>query len=145
MEKTLVYNLYLPLIAKIVIWLACVVFGSAALIIFVGSFFLNWTDPPWFIALVFLGIAGGNAFWIFSTPHKILLHDDETIEFISTLKSRRIPVREIVSIKPQGTSFGFLAVRTGKRKIRIVAQFDGFHDLLTRIAKINPGVELRGC
>jgi len=123
-----------------------VVFVSVGTIIVVGpALFRNWTGPPWFMGFIFLAILGGNALWVLSIPHKIMFHQDETVEFISVLRRRRVPVREIVSIKPEGTTYGFLVVRTESSKIRLFAQFDGFHDFLTRLKALNPAVELRGC
>jgi hypothetical protein len=83
--------------------------------------------------------------WVLSLPHKIMFHQDGTIEFISVLRRRSVLARDVVSIKPEGTAYGFLVVRTARSKIRLLAQFDGFHDFLTRLKAINPTVELRGC
>ncbi len=123
-----------------------VVFVSVGSIIVVGpALFRNWTGPPWFAGFFFLAILGGNAIWVLSLPYKIMFHQDGTVEFTSVLRCRRVPAREIVSIKPEGTAYGFLVVRTLSSKIRLLAQFDGFHDFLIRLKALNPAVELRGC
>ena len=123
-----------------------VVLVFAALIILIGpALFRNWAGPPWFVGFFFLAILGVNALWVLWIPHKIMLHQDRTVEFTSVFRNRRVPVPEIVSIKPEGTTPGFLVVRTERSKIRLLAQFDGFHDFLTRLKSLNSAVELRGC
>jgi hypothetical protein len=146
LNEPLTYKLYVPPSLKIILSIMPVVFVSVGGIIVVGPvLFRNWTGPPWFVGFIFLAIIGGNALWVLGIPHTIMFHQDETVEFTSVLRSRRIPVREVVSIKPEGTTSGFLVVRTESSKIRILAQFDGFHDFLTRLKALNPAVELRGC
>jgi len=140
------YKLYFPPSLKIILLIIPVVFVSVGVIIFIGpALFRNWTGPPWFVGFLFLAILGGNALWILSIPHKITLHRDGMVEFTSVLRSRTVPVRDIKSIKPEGTTAGSLVVRTESSKIRLFAQFDGFHDFLTRLKAVNPTVELRGC
>jgi hypothetical protein len=146
LNEPLTYKLYVPPSLKIILSIMPVVFVSVGGIIVVGPvLFRNWAGPPWFVGFIFLAIIGGNALWVLGIPHTIMFHQDETVEFTSVLRSRRIPVREIVSIKPEGTTSGFLVVRTESSKIRLLAQFDGFHDFLTRLKARNPAVELRGC
>lgn len=146
LNEPLTYNLYVPPSLKIMLSVMAVIFVSAGTIIVVGpALFPNWTGPPWFVGFIFLAIIGGNALWVLGIPHTIMFLQDETVEFTSVLRSRRIPVREIVSLKPEGTTSGFLVVRTESSKIRLLAQFDGFHDFLTRLKALNWAVELRGC
>ena len=67
------------------------------------------------------------------------------MEFVSVLRRLTVRADEIKSIKPEGTQLGFFMVRTERRKIRILGQFDGFHDFLAQLQARHPGVELRGC
>ena len=59
--------------------------------------------------------------------------------------TERKKYREIESIKPYSSQFGFLIVRTSGGKIRLLNQFDGFHDFILKLKTANPAVELRGC
>ena len=146
LEEPVSYKLYLPPSLKIILSIIPVVFVSVGAIIVVGpALFRNWTGPPWFVGCFILAIIGGNGLWVLGIPHKITFHQDGTVEFTSVLRSRKIPVWEIVSIKPEGTAYGFLVVRTESSNIKLLAQFDGFHDFLTRLKALNPLVELRGC
>ena len=67
------------------------------------------------------------------------------ITFISLLRRRSVSGGEIESIKPDRGQFGFLVVRAANRKIRLLNQFDGFHEFIINLKAINPSVELRGC
>jgi hypothetical protein len=67
------------------------------------------------------------------------------VEFISLLRRRTVRAQEIRSIKPAGAHVGFLVARTDRGRIRLLAQFDGFHDFLSRLKAMHPGLELRGC
>ncbi len=146
LEEPVAYKLYLPPSLQIILLIIHVVFVSVGAIIVIGpALFRNWTGPPWFVGFLFLAIIGGNALWVLGIPHKITFHQDETVEFTSVLRSRTIPLPEIVSIKPEGTISGFLVVRTEGSKIGLLAQFDGFHDFVTRLKAVNPLAELRRC
>lgn len=101
--------------------------------------------PPLFLGPVYFALAGFICFYFLSLPYQITLNQDGTIEFISLLRRRTVQAHEIRSIQPASAHFGFLVVRTDQRKIRLLAQFDGFHDFLTRLQALHPGVELRGC
>jgi hypothetical protein len=146
LEYPLTYKLYLPPSVKIMLSVMVVAFASVGIsLVFLPALFRNWTGPPWFVGLFFLAILGGNAIWVLRLPHKIMFHQDGTIELISVLTRRSVLARDVVSIKPEGTTSGFMVVRTARSKFRLYAQFDGFHDFLTRLKAVNPTVELRGC
>jgi hypothetical protein len=146
LDEALAYKLYFPLSLKIMLSIMAVAFTSVGIIIVVGpALFQNGAGPPWFFSLIFLVFIVGCAIRILSIPHRIMLHRDETVEFISVLRRRRVPARAIVSIKPEGTTYGFLVVRADNTKIRLLAQFNGFHDFLNRLKAMNPAVKLRGC
>ena len=101
--------------------------------------------PPRFFGIFCLAIVGWNWYWILSLPYKITISETGEITFISLLWRRSISAAEIESIKPAGSQFGFLLVRTSNRKIRFINQFDGFHGFIVNLKAMNPSVELRGC
>jgi hypothetical protein len=109
------------------------------------SLFPSPKAPPPLVGVLLLVIFGVYLVWILYLPYQITLSQDGAVEFISVLKRRSVRAAEIRSIKPEGSKFGFLTVRTDRSKIRILAQFDGFHDFLTRLKALHPGVELKGC
>ena len=83
--------------------------------------------------------------WLFGLPLPDYPRRGWDVEFISLLRRQTVRADEIKSIKPEGSQFGFFMVRTDRSKIRILAQFDGFHDFLARLQALHPNVELRGC
>lgn len=146
MEEPRVYKLYIPSGMKVllvVIFIASVGFGSA--IALSPSLFPCPKAPPPLVGVLLLAIMGLYLGWILSLPYRITLSQDGVVEFISVLRPRTVRAQEIKSIQPDGRQVGFLLVRTDRRKIRIMAQFDGFHDFLARLKAMHPGVELRGC
>ena len=94
---------------------------------------------------MFLAILFFFLLWILSVPTLITLAGDGTVEFICRWRKWTMRAEAIQSIKPEGGHFGIFVVRTDRGKIRILAQFDGFHDFLTRLKARHPAVELRGC
>ena len=142
----MVYQLYLQPGMKLTLVLIIIALAGIGLSIavFPPQFFGPKTPPP-LVGVLFLGIMGVYLLWLFGLPHRITLANDGTVEFISLWRRRTVRADEIKSIKPEGSKFGFFTVRTERRKIRILAQFDGFHDFLARLQARHPGVELRGC
>ena len=146
MEEPTVYKLYLQPGVKLLLTLIFIgLSGVGAAIALAPPIFQNPKAPPPLVGVIFLVVLGLNLLWILSLPHRITLAGDGTIEFISLFRRRTVRAEEIRSIMPQGSHFGFFAVRTDRTKIRFLAQFDGFHDFLTRLEALHPGVELRGC
>jgi len=76
-------------------------------------------------------------------PHLIEWHDDNTICFVSRLRTVRLKPENIVSIKPD--QFGRLKVKHARGKIELLSQFDNFHDFIARLKAVNTSVEVRGC
>jgi hypothetical protein len=148
MSETRIYELYLSLIFKIFI------FGMLGLFLLIGLlsiiidifFFSEGNGPPWVVGLFMILIVAWNLYWIFTFPYKITLSEAGEIIFISLLRRRKTSVAEIKSIKPDPSQFfGFLVVRTQHKKIRILNQFDDFHDFISILKAKNPSIELRGC
>jgi hypothetical protein len=84
-------------------------------------------------------------YWIFSTPHRILLSPDGNITFVSTLRKIDMKVSEISSIKPEQANVGFLFVRSSRGKVKLLNQFDQFHDFVANLKSMNPSIAIRGC
>jgi hypothetical protein len=146
LEEPRVYKLYLPPGMKVLlvaIFIAVAGFGAA--IALSPSLFPGPKAPPRLVGLLILAIWGLYLCWILCLPYRLTLAADGALEFISVWRRRTVRAEEIRSIQPDSCQLGFLLVRTASRKIRILAQFDGFHDFLTRLKAMHPGVELRGC
>ena len=146
MAEPTMYKLYLQPGVKLVLGLVFIaVAGIGTAIALAPSLFPGPKAPPPLVGVVLLVIFGAYLVWILYLPYQITLSQDGAVEFISVLQRRTVRAEEIRSIKPEGSKFGFFTVRTDRGKIRILAQFDGFSDFLTRLKALHPGVELRGC
>ena len=146
MAEPMVYKLYLQPGMKLI--LALVLVAVLGFGVGLTSWSFWWPGPrapPLPIGLIWFAISAFYLWFFLKTPYRITLAEDGTVEFISILRRRRVRLDEIKSIKPAGSQLGILMVRTEGAKISILAQFDGFHDFLTRLRARHPGVELRGC
>lgn len=145
MKEDNVYKLYLPLSFRIMLIFSLVFFVGICIFMLILPFILkDQSGPPFFVGLFWVAIVAGNLFWILRIPHRIVLHNDGSIEFISVIRKLKVHAMEVKSIKPEGGAYGFLVVRANK-KIRILAQFDDFHDFVLKLKTLNPSTVFRGC
>lgn len=139
------YSLYLSLPDKIMTFAPAGIFTIVAILLLSGVLQNANGEPPKFIGFFFL--LGAAWFWYFvsSVPYKIKVYGNVEIEFIGLLRKRRVSPIDIVSIRPYGSQYGFLLVKTSRGKIKILNQFDGFHEFINNLKASNPLIELRGC
>ncbi len=145
MEEPQVYPLYLQPGIKLLLVILFVAFAGIGVAFLLPNILKAPKAPPPMAGAMFLVIMAIYGLWILNLPTRITLAADGTVEFISLWRRRTMRADEIKSIKPEGSHFGFFVVRTDRTKIRILAQFDNFHDFLTRLQALHPAVELRGC
>jgi len=77
-------------------------------------------------------------------PDRIVVRPTGAIEFVAPLRKVVLMPNEIVSIRPTGGEFGFLVIRHATGKLRLLNQFDGFHEFIMQLKAANPGIDLRG-
>lgn len=145
MPEPRTYKLYLSFMLPLMIFGILGLFTIMGLLLVSGVLISEGNGPPRLFGVFWLGMVGWNWYWILSLPHKINFSDRGEITFVSLLRRRTVSGTEIESIKPYQGQFGFLLVRTAHCKIRLLNQFDGFHDFIVNLKAINPSVELRGC
>jgi hypothetical protein len=145
MEESQVYKLYVQPRLKAALALGFIAFAGVGVALLLPSIIRDSKAPPPLVGVMFLVMLLLSLGWILSLPTRITLAADGTVEFISRWRQRTMRAEEIRSIKPEGSHLGFLVVRTDRGKIRILAQFDGFHDFLIRLKARHPTVGLRGC
>ncbi len=144
-EEPAVYKLYLSPGLKLLLGFIFLALGGAACaLIVVPSLVQAHKGPPPLFGVIYLVFICIALFSILRLPHQITLAPDDTVEFRSILRTWVVRAGEIRSIKPSA-HLGFFLVRTDGANIRLLAQFDGFHDFLTRLQAMHPLVELRGC
>ena len=146
MAEPTVYKLYLqPGLKLLLVLVFIALVGVGVAFSLAASLLHDPKAPPPLVGVIFLVVIGVNLAWFLSLPYRITFAGDGTIEFTSLWRRRTVRAEEIRSIKPAGAHLGFFMVRTDRRKIRILAQFDGFYDFLARLKELHPSVELRGC
>jgi hypothetical protein len=140
-----VYKLYLPPGLKLALGFMILAFTGAGFAIIVVPLLAHASKaPPPLFGVFFLAAICLSLFSILRLPHQITLAPDGAIEFRSILRTWVVWAMDIRSIKPS-SHLGFFLVRTDGARIRLLAQFDNFHEFLTRLQALNPRVELRGC
>lgn len=140
-----IYKLYLPLGTKaLLIWVVLGFLGMTVLMFILPFITTGANAPPAFIGFIPLALLGWNLVWFLRFPYEIALHNDGSIDFNSVIRKVRMHATEIQSIKPANGTFGFLVV-TGKKNVRLLAQFDDFHEFVSKLKQYNPSVITRGC
>jgi hypothetical protein len=139
------YTLYLSRWAKITSFIPVGIFTLMAILFLSGIFKNAKGGPPEFIGIFFLIMAAWSWYFISSLPYQIKVHGNVEIEFVSLLRRRRFSPMDIVSIQPYGSQFGFLLVKANRGKIKLLNQFDGFHEFIANLKAANSSIELRGC
>lgn len=141
------YVLYRTYASALMTWVIPVI------MLLFGPFFLiaAWNSPEddRIVGIVF-GVAWSFGvlwllIWMLRLPRRIELHEHGLVVFQGPLRRLNIQASEISSIKPGGSQLGFLVLKHSGGRLRLLNQFDGFHDFLTRLKESNPGIELRGC
>ena len=144
-EEPAVYKLYLSPGLKLLLGFLVLAFGGVGFAMIVAPLLVQTPKaPPPLFGVFFLAVICILLFNVLSLPHRITLAPDGAVEFRSILRRRVLRIEEIRSIKPS-SHIGFFLVRTDGARIRVLAQFDNFHEFLTRLQALNPRVELRGC
>lgn len=139
------YTLYLTASHKISIFAPVGVFTLVGFLLVSGLLQNAKGEPPQFIGLFFLAMIAWFSYFVLSIPNKIKVYDNIEIEFVSLIRKKRVSPTDIKSIKPQASQFGFLLIKTSHGKIRILNQFDGFHEFISNLKAKNPAIQLRGC
>jgi len=146
MTEVRTYSLYMSIYLKLVLFGTLGLFTVIGLLAALGPAIGFGDDVrQWLFGTFWLAIVGWLWYMVLSIPHTITVQADDQIEFVSVLRRKQFLPLEIKSIKPEASQFGFLVVHTNRGKIRLLNQFDGFHEFLTNLKGKNPSVELRGC
>ncbi len=115
MPDVKVYHLYVQRYAKIMIFGMLGVFTIVGLLFISGVLQSSHGDgPPRAVGIFWLGIVGWYWYWVLSMPDTIAVSESGSVEFISVIRTGRTTLREIESVKPYSSQFGFR--RTSQKK-----------------------------
>jgi hypothetical protein len=136
------YRLYLPGPFKIMVPAILGLFTLLGVAMVFGLFPDAQARPFGFLWLAVVG-----TFWykVLTIPYQIDVVADGRATFVSLVRRVQVSPREIQSIKPQGNQLGFFVLKHSGGRLRLIGQFDGFHEFLSALKAANPGIELRGC
>ena len=103
------------------------------------------SDGPAILLLPVLAIAGWNSWFYATLAHRVLLHDDGSLEWVALGRRVRTRPEDLVSLRPYGTMLGVFTVKHAAGKLRLVNQMTGFHEIVVHIKNRNPAVHISGC
>jgi len=140
------YRLYLLGIQKIFIFGIPIVF-LVGWLFRMGALLLSDGGRSEAIIMIFPGLIVCLIWYtLLSYPYRIEIDEKGGITFVSLIKQKRVTPSEIETIQPDPRSqFGFLVIKYSRWKIRLLNQFDDFHDFITNLKTSNPSIKLRGC
>lgn len=147
------YDLYLSWYFKIIVFVLLAIFTFVGvLLVSAASISEKGSGPSsglvgflLLVGLFCLFNVGRVLYWVLTTTHRITVSETGEIIFSSLLRKKRVSELEIESIKPKRLQFGFLVVKTANDKIKLINQFDGFHDFILNLKSKNPTLKIRGC
>jgi hypothetical protein len=145
MSESKIYPLYLSFGHRVSVFAPAGLFTVLGLLFLSGLLHGSSGGPPRFMGLVFFSVSCRFWYLIGSTPYKIAVLETAEIEFISVIRTKRLLFTDIESVKPDRGHFGFLIIRHRTGKIKLVNQFDGFHEFVLKLKAKNPSAEIRGC
>jgi hypothetical protein len=137
------YDLYLPKIFKL--WMLFFALFTIAVPIVILVLARAPDGPPLFVAALSIGVIAFPWLFVLRLPYRIVVHDDQRIEFVALSRRRTLPASDVVTVRPHRGQFGFLVVRGSSGSVVIANQFTGFHQLLTELATVNPAIQFVGC
>jgi len=116
-----------------------------AAVMFGLGFSAGKNGPPWFVGFFPILVSLAFGAWIARLPHVIEVTEAGELVFRAWRRTVTIPLTELRSIEADGANVGFVVFRGARRAVKVLASFDGFHSLLSEIARELPRVEIRGC
>jgi hypothetical protein len=100
--------------------------------------------PPAFVAVVWCVVLAWNWNVLLRIPYEIRFELTDVISFVALARTTELLPTDIRSIKPYGAGGGFYVLRHNGGKIRLIPQFTGFHEVISRVKALNPQLEVVG-
>lgn len=114
------------------------------------------------VGMIFLALSGGRdglhgpfiilwcaaVVWnwhvLLAIPYEIRFEAPDLISFVALRRITTLPAAKLHSITPYRGGGGFYVLRYDGGKIRLFAQFTGFHEVIARIKAANPHFDVVG-
>jgi hypothetical protein len=135
------YNLCISPLLRVVPFAFLLVFAFA-----LPWMILTAHELPGLVILPAVAIMGWQWWVLLTLVHRILLHEDGSIEWVALARRVKTQPEDLREIGPDSTgSIGFFRVVHASGKIRFLNQITGFHEVLIHIKARNPTIVLKGC
>jgi hypothetical protein len=147
MASTNVYRLHFPLLQRIIVFGTMGIMSIVGVGLIVAAALNRLGGMPVPFLLFWLAALGWNWYVLVGIPYEIRFEPGDRLSFKSLARTATLNASEIKSIKPYGGGFGsgpLFILRHDGGKIRLVAQFTGFHEVVSRIKTAHPGIEVIG-
>ena len=144
MASTDVYKLALPTAVK---YFAV---GVMAMLSLFGIGMIVWAvrgmleGPPLPFLVLWCAALAWNWYVFLGLPHEIRFESADRVSFVALARTATLRVTDIDSIKPYWAGGGLYVLRHTGGTIRLLAQFTGFHEVISRIKAANPRFETVG-
>lgn len=96
------------------------------------------------MAVFFCAATAWNWYVTLTMPHEIRFESTNRIRFRALARTTTLNVESLRSIKPLGGGGGIYVLEHDGGKLWLLSQFTGFHEVITRIRAVHPGMEVRG-
>ena len=144
---TNVYQLHFPLLQRIIVFGTMGIMSVVGVGLILAATLNRLGGMPVPFLLFWLGALGWNWYVLLGIPYEIRFESAERISFKALARTVTLNASEIRSIKLYGGGFGngpLLILRHDGGKIRLVAQFTGFHEVVSRLKTAHPRIEVVG-
>jgi hypothetical protein len=96
------------------------------------------------MAVFFCAATAWNWYVTLTMPHEIRFESTNRIRFRALARTTTLNVESLRSIKPLGGGGGIYVLQHDGGKLWLLSQFTGFHEVITRIRAVHPGMEVHG-
>jgi hypothetical protein len=101
-------------------------------------------DLPLLVVVLWCSALVWNWHVLLGIPYEIRFETANRISFVSLARTVTLSTADLRSIKPYGGAVGFYLLRHDGGKIRLLSQFTGFHEIVSRIKAANPNFDIVG-
>ncbi len=112
------YELYLPATFKVFLVFFGVMSVVVPVIVVVLARQPNGLPLP--IAGLFTAVIGFVWLYLLRFPHRIVVSEDERLEFVAVLRRRTLAAADVVAVRPYGSQPGYLVFNTSGRGMVIM-------------------------
>lgn len=142
MDSRDVYRLALPIAYRILVFGMMAVMSVAGL--FLVVFAVRDQGPSVVIMVPWCAALAWNWHVLLRIPYEIRFESANMIAFVALAGTTEVGLSDVQSITPYGGAGGLYILRHTRGKIRLLSQFTGFHEVISRLKAANPQLTIVG-